>query len=338
MTISSLRFLSRDAAIRELSRLAVADVPFFFLVDYAMRRSLVVPIASADPALLRFDINGLTNETTLVAKAFSAISDNHKPRWHVYPPTPADYRHRFDIVHRALHRGDSFLTNLTCRFPIETDLSPADIYAGACAPYRIWLRDSFVCFSPEPFVRIADNVVSSFPMKGTIRADIPDAEARLMADAKEAAEHATIVDLIRNDLSLVASCVRVRRYRYVERLTTNEADLLQTSSEICGMLPTDWRCRFGEILFAQLPAGSVTGAPKDSTLRTIAAAEGYDRGFYTGVAGCYVDGRVDSCVLIRFIDVENGRIFYKAGGGITAMSRPDDEYREVIAKAYVPIR
>lgn len=97
-----------------------------------------------------------------------------------------------------------------------------------------------------------------------------------MSDKKEAAEHATIVDLIRNDLSRVAEHVRVDKYRYIDVLHTNKGNILQTSSEISGKLPTDYQKHIGNILDAMLPAGSITGAPKDKTMEIIHEAEGYD--------------------------------------------------------------
>ena len=84
-------------------------------------------------------------------------------------------------------------------------------------------------------------------------------------------------------------------------------------------------------------AGSITGAPKPRTMQIIAEAEGYERGFYTGVMGCYAGGRLDSAVMIRFIEQENGQLYFKAGGGITAQSRWESEYNEVKQKIYVPI-
>jgi para-aminobenzoate synthetase component I len=112
--------------------------------------------------------------------------------------------------------------------------------------------------------------------------------------------------------------------------------LLQVSSEIRGELPNDYYSRLGDIVFEMLPAGSVTGAPKMKTLEIIAEAENYDRGFYTGIAG-YFDGKnLDSCVLIRFIENENGKLFYKSGGGITTQSNVNEEYQELIDKIYVP--
>lgn len=135
-----------------------------------------------------------------------------------------------------------------------------------------------------------------------------------MEDRKEAAEHATIVDLIRNDLSRVAEDVRVDKYRYVDVLHTNKGDILQTSSEISGRLPEDYPHHLGEILDAQLPAGSITGAPKDKTMQIIQEAEGYDRGFYTGIMGIYDQGELNSAVMIRFIEEETSPVDFEADG------------------------
>ena len=226
----------------------------------------------------------------------------------------------------------------------------------------------FVCFSPETFVRIKGGRIYSYPMKGTLDASLPDAEKLLMEDRKEAAEHATIVDLIRNDLSRVAENVRVDKYRYIDVLHTNKGDILQTSSEISGRLPEDYPHHLGKILDAQLPAGSITGAPKDKTMQIIQEAEGYDRGFYTGIMGIYDQGELNSAVMIRFIEEETSpvdfeadgeknfnasegkgdeasegkrdeasrKLYFKAGGGITSKSDCRREYEEVIQKIYLP--
>lgn len=77
--------------------------------------------------------------------------------------------------------------------------------------------------------------------------------------------------------------------------------------------------------------------PKPKTVEIIAQAEDYRRGFYTGIMGHYADGQLDSAVMIRFIEQENGQLHFKAGGGITAKSRWESEYNEVIQKIYVPI-
>ena len=233
--------------------------------------------------------------------------------------------------------GNSYLANLTCRVGLQTNLSLLDLYHAANARYRLWMKDKLVCFSPETFVKISQGEISSFPMKGTAEDVSPLSAEKLLANEKEAAEHATIVDLIRNDLSMVASNVRVERYRYVERLNTHRGPLLQTSSEIKGRLMPHLTQRPGDVIFSQLPAGSITGAPKKKTIEIIAEAENYHRDFYTGVMGRWDNGELDSAVMIRFIDQHAGKLYFKAGGGITAKSNWKDEYHEVIEKVYAPI-
>lgn len=174
-------------------------------------------------------------------------------------------------------------------------------------------------------------------MKGTIDADIPGAAEAILNDEKEKAEHITIVDLIRNDLSLVADHVYVSKFRYIDKLKTSHKDLLQVSSEITGTLPPDYHSRIGDILVSLLPAGSVSGAPKQKTVQVIAEAEQEKRGYYTGVFG-YFDGHLlDSGVMIRFIEQCNNQLYFRSGGGITTQSDAKTEYQEAIDKVYVPL-
>ena len=327
-----MKFYNRSETIAALNRLAVGNRPFIFVVDYSGNCSYVGLLDEVDANELLF---AFPHHCNIIAD--EEPGQMGAVNWATHPETIETYRHKFDIVQRHLHAGNSFLTNLTCKVPVETNLSMRDVFLRSQAPYRLWMRNRLVCFSPEPFLRISKGRVSGFPMKGTVDAALPNAEAWLMANEKEAAEHATIVDLIRNDLSIVAKRVYVPRYRYVERLRTNRGEILQTSSEIAGLLPDDYRSRLGDILFSQLPAGSITGAPKPKTVEIIREAEDYDRGFYTGVMGIFDDGEMESAVMIRFIEEEGGRFYFKAGGGITASSDCESEYNEVIQKTYVPI-
>jgi para-aminobenzoate synthetase component I len=158
-----------------------------------------------------------------------------------------------------------------------------------------------------------------------------------MEDEKERAEHLTIVDLIRNDLSMVARTVRVERFRYLETIAAGKGPLYQTSSLISGELDEDYHARLGDIMAMLLPAGSVTGAPKKKTVEIIEAVEEHSRGWYTGVFGIFDGARLDSAVMIRFIEQERGALFYRSGGGITVYSDPRAEYEEMIRKIYVPV-
>jgi para-aminobenzoate synthetase component 1 len=151
------------------------------------------------------------------------------------------------------------------------------------------------------------------------------------------AEHVTIVDLIRNDLSQVASNVTVTRFRYIDEVKTAAKNLFQVSSEICGTLDSDYMNQLGDILLKLLPAGSVSGAPKPRTLEIIREVEQETRGYYTGVFGYFDGNTLDSGVMIRFIENKKGKFFYRSGGGITTQSVVESEYQEVIDKVYVPV-
>jgi para-aminobenzoate synthetase component I len=174
-------------------------------------------------------------------------------------------------------------------------------------------------------------------MKGTIDASVPDAETKILNNPKETAEHHTIVDLIRNDLSLVATNVKVEQFRYINTIKTHDKTLLQVSSEITGRLQDGYLEHLGEILSKLLPAGSICGAPKKKTLEIISKYETYERGYYTGVFGIFDGNDLQSAVMIRFIEKSEGKFIFKSGGGITSLSDPLYEYQELIDKVYVPI-
>ncbi len=326
-------FFDAGEAAERISHLAARQKPFLFVADFECSEFIIVeePLRQTD---VLFDIPSASN----VNKDLFQTACN---KGFTFRAEPFDrYKRRLDIVEKGLHRGDSFLTNLTVKTPVQTDLSLKDIFMITEARYSLYVPNRFVCFSPECFVTIsADGRISTHPMKGTIDADIPNAKDVILADKKESAEHATVVDLLRNDLSMFAEKVRVERYRYATELQTDRAHILQISSEITGRLPSDWRQNLGQIITSMLPAGSVSGAPKPSTVRLIKEAEEEPRGFYSGVFG-YFDGfSLDSGVIIRYIEQDdNGRKFYRSGGGITAMSNARNEYDEVIEKIYLPIR
>jgi len=257
--------------------------------------------------------------------------------WNISPVTFKEFNAGFKKVMFHIHNGDTYLLNFTQPTRVETNLSLEDIFYISSAPYKIYLKDNFVCFSPEPFVKTHDGKIYSFPMKGTIDADIENAEKIILTDSKEIAEHNTIVDLIRNDLSLVAENVIVDKFRYLSHIKTNHKNLWQVSSQISGDLPENYKDKIGDIIFKMLPAGSVSGAPKKRTLEIISNAENYERGYYTGVFGVFDGKDIDSCVIIRYIENQNGQLVYKSGGGITFLSNAKNEYDELIKKVYVPI-
>lgn len=326
-----IQLYTREQAVERINHLSEEGRPFIFIINYLRNCSYIEEVGDVDPSILRYDLNGFSN---CHCPAFPPAK---KMTWQVYPETFACYEEAFNMVQRNIRAGNSFLANFTVRTPIVTNLSLEELFLYSKAMYKLWIKDTFAVFSPEIFVRIRQGRISSYPMKGTLDASLPLAEQRLMEDPKEAAEHATIVDLIRNDLSMVANEVTVDRYRYIDVLQTHAGKILQTSSEISGKLPDDYSSQLGELLFRLLPAGSITGAPKRKTMEIIAQTEGYERGFYTGIVGCFDGENLDSAVMIRFIEQEQGKLYFKSGGGITCQSDAKSEYNEMIQKVYVPI-
>src|SRR5690606_8826725 len=320
-------------SIKEFSRtvneFASRGVPFLFMVDFEIEKPLVFPLAELPDHLL-YDVQGRTNA--------SAMQSSPSPiRLSKEPLAFSTYRRKFEEVRCGLVRGDSFLVNLTIKTPITTNLTLRQLFNVSKARYKLLFGNEFLVFSPETFVRIEEGKIWSYPMKGTIDAAVENAKEAILNDEKERAEHVTIVDLIRNDLSAVADDVVVTRFRYVDRLRTMDKDLFQVSSEICGSLPADYHRHLGDILISLLPAGSVSGAPKPKTLQIIRAAEEEPRGYYTGVFGLFDGGNLVRAVMIRYIEQIDGVYYYRSGGGITSQSDPQKEYQEAIDKVYVPI-
>jgi para-aminobenzoate synthetase component I len=314
--------------IRQANQWGQTKVPFFFLIDFEKQKPILFQLSEVDPNQILFDFRGTSNSSASHPKPLNLT---------VTPRSLEEYRKRFDRVKSHVNYGDSFLTNLTVQTLVHSNVSLRSLYHSAKAKYKLLLKNNFVCFSPETFVRIVDNKIFSYPMKGTIDASIDGADEIILNDPKEKAEHITIVDLIRNDLSKVATNVEVTRFRYLDKIISPQRSLWQVSSEVTGELSQDFAGHLGDILDQLLPAGSVSGAPKDKTLEIIREAEGEPRGYYTGVSGIFDGHNLDSAVMIRFMEQRNGQLYYRTGGGITSQSICELEYQETLDKIYVPL-
>ncbi len=320
-------------AISTFNLLGQHHQPLWFLVSYDLSQILVFPENQAYENGVYFNFPSIKNYPDN-----EQIGNNLPPLClHKEPVGFPEYLEAFNKVKFNLQKGNSYLVNLTFASQVTTNWTFPQIFHQSNAKYKILFKDEFVVFSPESFIRINDGLISTYPMKGTIDASIENSAQVLIENEKELAEHATIVDLLRNDLSRFARQVKVEKFRYIEQITSNQKTLLQVSSEITGQLPSNYHQQLGNIVFGMLPAGSVTGAPKPKTLEIITEAEHYPRGFYTGIAGYFDGHNLDSCVMIRFIENINGKLWYKSGGGITFMSKAEDEYQELIDKIYVPV-
>lgn len=262
-------------------------------------------------------------------------------------PTPRGYADAFDEVQRQLRLGNSYEVNLTYREEVASPVDPVTAYLrlreASPAPYAGYLQHAGVCLlssSPERFALVDRNRwLETKPIKGTTpRGASPDEDERLRVslatDAKFRAENLMIVDLLRNDLSMVCEpgTVTVPELMAVESYAT----VHQLVSTVRGRL----RDGVGtvEALRALFPAGSMTGAPKLRTMRIIEDVEDSPRGVYAGAFGWVgADGRADLGVVIRTLlarPATDGWLYtLGTGGGITVRSDVDEEYAETRWKA-----
>lgn len=313
----------------KLNKLGKQRTPFLFIIDFEQKKPVVYPLDEL-PENTRYLTPRFRSQETLKTD----FPENIIFEKEIIPYSR--YERAMGIVKHHIHYGDSYLLNLTMPTKLNTNLSLENIFDNSNSIYRLLFKNEFVCFSPEIFVKIEEGIISSYPMKGTIDASIPNAEEKLLNSKKEIAEHNTIVDLIRNDLSMVSKKVRVNRFRYIDRIKTRDKDLLQVSSEISGELENDYHKNIGTILSKLLPAGSICGAPKAKTVEVILNAENYERGYYTGIFGVFDGENMDSAVMIRYMEKSKDGFVFKSGGGVTALSDTREEFQELIDKVYVP--
>jgi para-aminobenzoate synthetase component 1 len=305
-------------------------IPFLFLIDFEMQKPFVCKLDDLEKENIFYQLNGKGN----------IINKEGGTKLKIFPVDKNAYKTAFQKVNNSICKGDTYLINLTFATRIELENSSnnslKELLQIAKSQNKLYFKNQFISFSPEPFIQIKNNKIYTFPMKGTIDANIKNAESIILNDVKEKQEHNTIVDLLRNDLAIVSENIKINKFRYIDKLTTSKGDILQVSSEIEGKLPKNWKENFGEILLKLLPAGSISGAPKKKTIEIIKRAEKADRGYYTGVFGVFDGSTVNSSVLIRYIEKKNNQLYYRSGGGITYLSDFNDEYNELLKKIYIP--
>ncbi|MEP6591528.1 MAG: aminodeoxychorismate synthase component I [Gemmatimonadota bacterium] len=258
--------------------------------------------------------------------------------------TADDYRAAVCAVIEHILAGDIFQANLSQRFTAPFRGDPLALYLAmrqrAAAPMAAWLAHPqyhVLSASPELFLRFdaATGMAESRPIKGTRPRGIDPASDRalaeaLQASAKDRAENLMIVDLVRNDLARVCvpGTVRVPRLCALE----SHAAVHHLTSRVTGTLAADRDAL--DLIEAAFPAGSITGAPKLRATELLAAIEPVSRGVYCGAIGWIGrDGSMEFSVAIRTVTLADGRASIHAGGGITALSDPDDEYHETLDKA-----
>ncbi|MEA2018155.1 MAG: aminodeoxychorismate synthase component I [Campylobacterota bacterium] len=297
--------------------------PFLFVINYDMSDFDIITLDSV-PKNIKFQLDKI---------------DSYKPHNKFikkFPISFEKYKTKFNKIQNEILNGNTYLANLTTQTPIESKIDIDELYNISNAKFKLYYKDKFICFSPERFCKIENNKIYTYPMKGTIDASIENAQEIILNDKKELAEHTMVVDLLRNDLSIVSKKVKVEKFRYCEKIKAGEKELLQISSKISGQLENNWQDRVGEIITSLLPAGSITGTPKRKTIEILKDIEDYDRGYFTGVFGVFNGEALDSSVIIRYIEKNKNNLIYKSGGGITSDSDINKEYQEMIDKVYIP--
>ncbi|KGJ67465.1 para-aminobenzoate synthetase component 1 [Bradyrhizobium huanghuaihaiense] len=240
--------------------------------------------------------------------------------------------------------GDVFQTNIAQRFStrLSTSFDPLAFYCQLRslnpAPFAAllrWGKLTIASSSPERFLKLEGRQVETRPIKGTI-ARSPDFKedqrraAVLLASEKDHAENTMIVDLLRNDLSRVCTAHSVG----VPALCNLEsyASVHHLVSIVTGTLAGDEDAV--SLLRACFPGGSITGAPKPRSMEIITEIERIAREVYCGAIGFIgFNGHMDTSIAIRTVTIDGGLAVFHAGSGITALSEPEGEYEETLAKA-----
>lgn len=254
-----------------------------------------------------------------------------------------EYLSLIESCQRAIERGDAYQICLTNTIDVELKerCDPLDVYLrmraisptshGGLLRMGAW---SLLSGSPEQFLTVsADGRAITRPIKGTRRRGDTVAEdavlvAELLASDKEQAENLMIVDLMRNDLS------RVSQVGSVEVTALFSVESYPNVHQLVSTVESNLAVDGIAAAVALFPPGSMTGAPKISAITILQGLEHGPRGIYSGVWGCFaIDGSVDLAVVIRSITMGDGTATIGAGGGITALSNPGEEWDEIVLKA-----
>ena len=285
----------------------------------------------------------------------------------------AEYLQTVEKVKEYIRRGDTYQTNLTqqIRAELPADLTPQQIFRrlrkNHPAPFAAFIKrknDFVVSISPERFFKVQSpkskvhsQIISTSPIKGTRQRGKTEAEdlflrRQLLDSAKDRAENVMIVDLLRNDLGRICKFGTVRAEKLCDLET--HPTFFHLVSTVSGELKEN--ANFSDIIRAVFPCGSITGAPKISTMRIIDELETANRGLSMGAIGYYVqspeskvqgqkneltldfglwtlDSVFDSSVAIRTMVIKNREAIFNVGGGIVIDSLPDNEYEETLIKA-----
>ena len=259
-------------------------------------------------------------------------------------PSPYKYEDAISKIKTSLKNGDSYQINFTqpkqYRFngkPLERYLEMRETIHPHYGMYLNFEELQILSFSPERFFRTSGRQIESFPMKGTRPRSHDIVMDGCLADElysskKDRAEHLMIVDLIRNDIGKVCEygSINVEGLYGIHSFET----VHQMVSRVYGQLHNS--INETDIIKALFPGGSITGAPKERSMKIIDSLEKYNRGVYTGALGyIHNNGDMDFNIGIRTMTIQGDIGTYPVGGGIVWDSNPLEEWQEAQQKSKI---
>jgi para-aminobenzoate synthetase component 1 len=267
--------------------------------------------------------------------------DVQKSAAHLAPP--ADYAQSISRIQEYIAAGDIYQANYAERFSFGLPCAPAQLYhrlqSTHAAPFAAlleWDDFSIVSNSPERFLKLEREVLTTQPIKGTMRRGSTPSEdeafkTALQNSPKDRAENVMIVDLLRNDLGRVCQygSIEVPQLFQIQTFPT----LHHLVSTVTGILRAD--CDALSAFGCAFPCGSITGAPKMRAMQIIDELEATRRASSFGAIGYFgFDGGMEWNVAIRTLLCKDGLAHFHAGGGIVEGSNARDEYCELQLKAH----
>ena len=255
-----------------------------------------------------------------------------------------EYSRTIKKIKNELKNGNTYQINYTMNQDFQVNLNPMDIFLSireSSRPtygYYINIGDyQILSFSPESFFKTKDKNIFSYPMKGTINNSKNEIEnkflmKKLQTNPKDKSEHIMIVDLLRNDLGKICeyNSIQVKDLFSIKTYPT----INQMVSCVHGKLKEN--IRHIDIFKALCPGGSITGAPKESSMKIIDLLENYNREIYTGSIG-HIDSNNNMYfnIAIRTMLIKNNIARYSTGGGIVWDSKAKDEWEEAKLKSNI---
>lgn len=290
-------------------------------------------------------IFGIFDKFSIIEQKHLEVSDYTPPTFDLKSDTSIDeYNKKIDFIRSQIELGNTYQTNYTIQFTAPFNQNAIDYYyflqKNNQADYCAYLEfdDYYILsISPELFFKLDNKIITTKPMKGTTARALTNQQDKqqleFLFSEKNQAENMMIVDLLRNDLSRISKpgSVTVPKLFSAEKYPT----VWQLTSTIQGELNED--VNLFKIFQALFPCGSITGAPKTSTMQIIADIENSPRGIYCGTIG-YIEPYMNKAMFnipIRTLTIHNQQMHYGVGGGITWDSTSKDEYSEILAKTAI---